>query len=110
MNRQEVMAILPPLFIVSKLYLGVTPAKFTILFVKPHLTMLFKIADQGFQGALLSNICVLESLVDYNSSLNTTIFEPMCNGFNDSAAYLRELTLKLALVLVNHKKMVGYLV
>jgi SCY1-like protein 1 len=33
-------------------------------------------------------------------TLNRIVFEPMCNGFADSSAPLRDLTLKSAIILV----------
>jgi SCY1-like protein 1 len=50
------------------------------------------------------------------NALNQAVFEPMCSGFSDSSAALRELTLKATLVLVpylfqpNLEKLSRYLV
>lgn len=56
--------------------------------------------------------------VDYldGTTLNRVVFEPMCSGFTDSSAPLRELTLKSAIALVAHltqpnlEKLTRYLV
>lgn len=83
--------------------------------IAPLVPVLFGVNDRGVRGAVLQKISLLESQLD-NASVNTHVFEPMCSGFSDSSAALRELTLKSTIVLVpklhhaNLEKLVRYLV
>jgi SCY1-like protein 1 len=78
-------------------------------------TILFQINDRGIRGTLLQKANLFVENFD-KSSLNQAVFEPMCSGFSDSSAALRELTLKATLVLVpylthpNLEKLSRYLV
>ena len=67
----------------------------------PLVTMLFTINDRGVRGSLLKKAPLLAKHLD-NNSLNVNCFEPMCSGFSDSSAALRELTLQATGVLVPH--------
>lgn len=67
----------------------------------PVIGMLFGVADRGVRGALLQKAVLFADNMDKNA-LNQTVFEPMCSGFSDSSAALRELTLKATLVMVPH--------
>lgn len=63
--------------------------------------LLFGVNDRGVRGALLQKATLFAKSMDKNA-LNQAVFEPMCSGFSDSSAALRELTLKATLVLVPH--------
>lgn len=113
-NRREVLAIVPLLFQIAESYLAKTPELFQ-KHVTPLVPLLFAVNDRGVRGSILQKISILESQLD-KSSLNSSVFEPMCSGFTDSSGPLRELTLKSTIVLVpklNHanlEKLVRYLV
>merc|ERR1740124_695767 len=76
---------------------------------------LFRVNDRAIRGALLTRISLFSTTLS-PASLNGDVFEPMCSGFSDSSAPLRELTLKSAIVLVpsltpaNLEKLSRYLV
>ena len=112
--RREILAVVPLLFQVAESYLTETPALFQ-RHVTPLVPLLFGINDRGVRGAVIQKMALLESHLD-NKSINSAVFEPMCSGFSDSSAPLRELTLKATVVLVpklNHanlEKLVRYLV
>lgn len=69
--------------------------------ITPIVASLFRVSDRGIRGALLMKTDILAANLK-NSSLNNEVFEPMCSGFSDSSAPLRELTLKSCSVLVTH--------
>ena len=95
--RREVLAILQPLFYVAENFLEDSfAAELTTV-----IGLLFAVADRGVRGALLQKAVLFSNNMDKNS-LNSAVFEPMCSGFSDSSAALRELTLKATLVLVPH--------
>ena len=77
--------------------------------------VLFRINDRGVRGALLQRSSLYSAHLD-KAALNVSVFEPMCSGFTDSSAALRELTLKSAISLVpnltptNLEKLVRYLI
>jgi SCY1-like protein 1 len=81
----------------------------------PLVSPLFVVKDRGVRGALLSKVAFLSQHLDKNT-LNSSVFEPLCSGFNDSSPALRELTLKATLGLVpslsspNLEKLMRYLV
>ena len=108
------MAIVPLLFQIAESYLAKKPELFQ-RHITPLVPTLFAVNDRGVRGAILHKISLLESQLDKNS-INSHVFEPMCSGFTDSSAPLRELTLKSTIVLVpklNHanlEKLVRYLV
>jgi len=97
-NKRECLAILPTLFTASTAYL--TPMEFQTQ-LSPLIELLFRVNDRAVRGALLSRIGLFVKLLDA-ATLNRVVFEPMCSGFSDSSAPLRELTLKSAIVLVDH--------
>lgn len=83
--------------------------------MKPLIGLLFQVKDRGVRGTLLQKMSLLSANLD-SSTLNSKVFEPMCSGFSDSSAALRELTLKSTLGLVpiltppNLEKLTRYLV
>jgi SCY1-like protein 1 len=111
-SKRECLALLPTLFKMGKTYL--TKEEF-----QPQLSaiieLLFKVNDRGVRGAMLGRIALFAELLD-QPTLNRVVFEPMCSGFTDSSAPLRELTLKSAIILVayltqpNLEKLTRYLV
>ena len=97
--RREVMAILPLLFLIVE---KCPPEKsFFELKISPAVCTLFTVNDRGVRGALLNRTTLLLPYMD-KKTMNTKVFEPMCSGFTDSSAPLRELTLKSTLPLVEH--------
>lgn len=63
--------------------------------------ILFKVNDRAIRGTLLQKAPFMAESYDKNT-LNEAVFEPMCSGFSDSSAALRELTLKATAALVPH--------
>jgi SCY1-like protein 1 len=63
--------------------------------------ILFKVNDRAIRGTLLQKAPFMAESFDKNT-LNEAVFEPMCSGFSDSSAALRELTLKATAALVPH--------
>ena len=113
-NRREALATVPLLFQIAESYLAKSPELFQ-RHITPLVPLLFAINDRGVRGAVLQKISLLEGQLD-KAAINSAVFEPMCSGFTDGSAPLRELTLKSAIVLVpklNHanvEKLVRYLV
>jgi len=113
-QRREVLAVLPVLFQIMEEFLVHDQEEFQRL-VTPVIEKMFAISDRGIRGALLTKVSLLEKQLT-PAKLNSAVFEPMCSGFSDSAAQLRELTLKSTIVLVPHlspanlEKLVRYLV
>lgn len=113
-NRREVLAIVPLLFQIAESYLAKTPELFQ-RHITPLVPLLFGINDRGVRGVVLQKISLLEGHLD-KAAINSSVFEPMCSGFTDSSAPLRELTLKSTIVLVpklnhaNTEKLVRYLI
>lgn len=95
--RREVIMILPPMFYIAEHYLADNFAKQ----LTPTIALLFSINDRGIRGSLLKKVPLMVQHLD-DSSLNSSVFEPMCSGFSDSSGALRELTLKATLSLVPH--------
>ena len=93
----SVLAMLVPLFYIAEHYLGQDFSRE----MGPLVTMLFTINDRGVRGSLLKKAPLLAKHLD-NNALNVNCFEPMCSGFSDSSAALRELTLQATGVLVPH--------
>ncbi len=83
--------------------------------IGPIVSLLFMVKDRGVRGALLSKVNFMCQYLDKNT-LNSSVFEPLCSGFNDSSPALRELTLKATVDLVpylnapNMEKLSRYLV
>jgi SCY1-like protein 1 len=104
--------VMLPLFFIAENYL--TGDDFAQQ-LKPLVGLLFNVKDRGVRGMLLQKMTVLAENLDANT-LNVKVFEPMCSGFSDSSAALRELTLKSTLTLVPHltapnlEKLTRYLV
>jgi SCY1-like protein 1 len=91
------LSILQPLFYVADNFLDDNfGAELTGI-----IGLLFGVNDRGVRGALLQKATLFAKSMDKNA-LNQAVFEPMCSGFSDSSAALRELTLKATLVLVPH--------
>ena len=113
-NRREVLAIVPLLFQIAESYLAKSPELFQ-RHITPLVPLLFAINDRGVRGVVLQKISLLEGHLD-KTAINSSVFEPMCSGFTDSSAPLRELTLKSTIVLVpklnhaNTEKLVRYLI
>jgi len=98
-HRRECLAVLPPLFAIASANLS--PEEFSQRLGPNVIEKLFRVNDRAIRGALLTRINLFSSTLSA-PSLNTNVFEPMCSGFSDSSAPLRELTLKSAIVLVPH--------
>lgn len=66
--------------------------------------LLMGVQDRAIRGVLLQKMNLLQGKIVKNNkaSINSALFEPMCSGFSDSSAALRELTLKASLQLVAH--------
>jgi SCY1-like protein 1 len=92
-----VLSILPPLFYVAANFLDENFGKE----LTGIIGLLFGVNDRGVRGFLLQKATLFAKYMDKNA-LNQAVFEPMCSGFSDSSAALRELTLKATLVLVPH--------
>ena len=67
--------------------------------LRPLVALLFVVKDRGVRGALLNKVPFMTKHLDKNT-LNASVFEPLCSGFNDSSPALRELTLKATINLV----------
>jgi SCY1-like protein 1 len=65
------------------------------------IAILYKVNDRAIRGTLLQKASFMAECYDKNT-LNEAVFEPMCGGFSDSSAALRELTLKATAALVPH--------
>ena len=63
--------------------------------------ILYKINDRAIRGTLLQKANFMADHFD-KVTLNDAVFEPMCGGFSDSSAALREMTLKATASLVPH--------
>ncbi len=111
-SRRECLAMLPTLFATATSHLS--SAEFQTQ-LAPLVELLFKVNDRAVRGAMLGRISLFAQNFD-TPTLNRVVFEPMCSGFSDSSAPLRELTLKSAIVLVTHlsqpnlEKLTRYLV
>lgn len=111
-SRRECLALLPTLFATATAHLS--SAEFQSQ-LAPLVELLFKVNDRAVRGAMLGRISLFAQNFD-TPTLNRVVFEPMCSGFTDSSAPLRELTLKSAIVLVSHlsqpnlEKLTRYLV
>jgi SCY1-like protein 1 len=96
--KREVLSMLPVLFGIWERF---SIPKHDFL---PTIGRMMRIQDRAVRGALLQKMTLLEQQFSEKKKyeLNTHVFEPMCSGFSDSSAALRELTLKSSLVLVPH--------
>eukprot|EP00923_Selenidium_pygospionis_P000325 GHVN01000647.1.p1 GENE.GHVN01000647.1~~GHVN01000647.1.p1 ORF type:complete len:878 (-),score=163.10 GHVN01000647.1:815-3448(-) len=65
----------------------------------PCLVNLFKSPDRALRFALLQSIALIDTHLDTQTA-NTSLFEPLCMGFADSSAPLREATLKAMIYFV----------
>lgn len=110
--RREVLAMLVPLFFIEEHYQD--PEKVGNE-LAPIIAKLFTVPDRGVRSILLNTVAFLTRTLD-KSALNSSVFEPMCSGFNDSSPVLREMTLKATQALVpsltapNIEKLSRYLV
>ena len=97
--KREVLSMLPVLFGIWERFSihGAGNEDFI-----PTIGNVMRIQDRAVRGALLQKMTLLEQQFDdkHKYELNAQVFEPMCSGFSDSSAALRELTLKSSLVLV----------
>mmetsp|Transcript_5815 Transcript_5815/g.11000 ORF Transcript_5815/g.11000 Transcript_5815/m.11000 type:complete len:707 (+) Transcript_5815:167-2287(+) len=111
-SKRECLALLPTLFATATIYLSKEEFQ---SHMEPIVEVLFKVNDRAVRGAMLGKISMLVQYLDA-PTLNRVVFEPMCSGFTDSSAPLRELTLKSAIVLVSYltqpnlEKLTRYLV
>ena len=103
LSRRLVIICINLLFTIMELFLEPEEEQYWTLLVQPLIQKLFPMADRGIRGALLQRISLLEKgFRSQPKSINTMIFEPMCSGFTDSSAPLRELTLTSCTSLVQH--------
>ncbi|KAG5189980.1 kinase-like domain-containing protein [Tribonema minus] len=65
--------------------------------VQPLLVALFTMNDRGVRAMLLSKVDAIAPRLDA-ATVNARLFDPLCAGFTDAAAQLRELTLKSMVV------------
>jgi len=106
------LAMIAPMFYIVENYMEPAQVSKT---VGPLVALLFMVKDRGVRGALLNRVQFMSQHLDKHT-LNTSVFEPLCSGFNDSSPALRELTLKATLDLVpylnapNMEKLSRYLV
>lgn len=111
-SKRECLALMPTLFNTAKSHLSKEEFQNQL---SPVIELLFKVNDRGVRGAMLGKIGLFSEYLDA-STLNRVVFEPMCSGFTDTSAPLRELTLKSAIALVSHltqpnlEKLTRYLV
>jgi SCY1-like protein 1 len=96
MYRREVLAMLLPLFYIEEHYQD--PSRIGPE-LAPLVARLFLVPDRGVRSVLLNQVGFMSKHLDKNA-LNSSVFEPLCSGFNDSSPALRELTLKATLSLV----------
>jgi SCY1-like protein 1 len=68
--------------------------------ISPFIVTLFQLNDRGIRAALLNRLPSLTDRLD-KQAINSCVFEPMCTGFTDSSAALREMTLKSTLPLIS---------
>eukprot|EP00536_Pseudo-nitzschia_multiseries_P004027 jgi/Psemu1/295417/fgenesh1_pm.65_\ len=110
--RREVLAMLAPLFYIEEHYQD--PDKVGTE-LAPLVAKLFIVPDRGVRSVLLNSVGFFTKALGKNA-LNSSVFEPLCSGFNDSSPVLRELTLKATqslvpfLTLPNLEKLSRYLV
>ena len=65
--------------------------------LQPVLVSLITMNDRGIRAMLLSKVDRIAPRLDAQT-VNNKLFDPLCAGFSDSAAQLRELTLKSMVV------------
>jgi SCY1-like protein 1 len=112
MYRREILAMLSPLFFIEEHYQD--PQKVGKE-LAPIVAKLFTVPDRGVRSVLLNTVGFFTKTLN-QSALNTSVFEPLCSGFNDSSPVLREMTLKATHALVpsltapNLEKLSRYLV
>jgi SCY1-like protein 1 len=97
-NRRECLAVVTPLLCIADNFLATDRDNFTTQ-LKPVVELLFRVNDRGVRGALLTKVNLFVKHFD-PTTLNNAVFDPLCSGFTDSSAPLRELTLKSSLLLV----------
>lgn len=92
--RKELTVLLQPFFSIAQELENFST-------VTGSIALLFSVADRGVRGGLLQKAGIMAERLD-RGSINQAVFEPMCSGFSDSSAALRELTLQATLGLVPH--------
>jgi SCY1-like protein 1 len=90
--------MLAPLFYIAENFLDTSTVGKSLGTI---IGVLFRVNDRAIRGTLLQKAPFMASSFDPNV-LNEAVFEPMCSGFSDSSAALRELTLKSTAALVPH--------
>ena len=65
--------------------------------LQPLLVALITMNDRGVRAMLLSKVDRIAPRLDA-ATINGKLFDPLCAGFSDAAAQLRELTLKSMVV------------
>jgi SCY1-like protein 1 len=96
--RKQVLSMLNPLFYIAEHILDKQTVGTQLGKV---LGILFRVNDRAIRGTLLQKAPFMSENFDKHT-LNEDVFEPMCSGFADSSAALRELTLKSTAALVPH--------
>jgi SCY1-like protein 1 len=96
--RKQVLSMLHPLFYIAEHILDSHTVGAQLGKV---LGILFRVNDRAIRGTLLQKAPFMSENFDKHT-LNEDVFEPMCSGFADSSAALRELTLKSTAALVPH--------
>lgn len=96
--KDECLAVLPPLFMIASANLS--SKEFSARLGSNVIQRLFRVNDRVIRAALLNHMALFSSNLE-PLSLNKDVFEPMCSGFSDSSAVMRELTLKSAIELVS---------
>jgi SCY1-like protein 1 len=95
---RTVLAMLNPLFYIAEKFLDKATVGKQLGSI---IGILFKVNDRAIRGTLLQKAPFMSESFDRNT-LNESVFEPLCSGFSDSSAALRELTLKATAALVPH--------
>ena len=107
-----VLAMLVPLFFIEEHFQEPDKVGDEL---SPLVAKLFLVPDRGVRSVLLNQVGFFTKNLNKNA-LNSSVFEPLCSGFNDSSPVLRELTLKATHALLpslhppNLEKLSRYLV
>jgi SCY1-like protein 1 len=90
-TRTTIAMALPPLLDIAKDLVSDDTVFSNRL--QPVLVSLFTMNDRGIRAMLLSKVDRIAPQLDA-ATVNNKLFDPLCAGFTDAAAQLRELTLK----------------